>query len=333
MALTSRRIAAVRELEALGAEVMVAAIDEEIQARFGALHGIVHAAGRPGGGILHLKTRHAAEPVLAPKVRGALALEEVFGDLPLDLFVLFSSLTAVLAQPGQADYAAANAFLDAFAEARRARGAPALAIGWDAWKEAGMAVATEAPAELAAWRREELAKGMTSAEGVEVFRRALAGAETTARWAISTADLGERIERSRAGLPLEAVAEAKPARAGHERPSLANAFVPPRSDGEQKIAAVWQELLGIEPVGIHDNFFDLGGNSLTAVRVISRLKGELGVDVSEVSIFEGPTVAALAKLLIPEPTAPPESPEPAFAEARARAERRLARRGRRGTEG
>jgi acyl transferase domain-containing protein/acyl carrier protein len=336
-----RRIAAVGELEALGAEVMVAAADVadagalaalrgEIFARFGALHGILHAAGRPGGGILQLRTRQAAEAVLAPKVRGALALEAVFGDLPLDLFVLFSSLTAVLAQPGQADYAAANAFLDAFAEARRARGAAALAIGWDAWKEAGMAVATEVPAELAAWRREELAKGMTSAQGVEVFRRAVGAAETAARFVISTADLGERIEQSRAGVAASLLDEARPARAGHERPALANAFVPPRSDGEQRIAAVWQELLGIEPVGVHDNFFDLGGNSLTAIRIISRLKSELGVDVAEVSLFEGPTVAALAKLLLPEPSPTPQPQESAFADVRARGERRLARRGRRG---
>jgi amino acid adenylation domain-containing protein len=330
----SRRIEAVRGLEALGAEVMLAAADVadagalaavrgEILERFGALHGIVHAAGRPGGGLLQLKTRQAAAQVLAPKVRGALALEAVFGDLPLDLFVLFSSLTAVLAQPGQSDYAAANAFLDAFAEERRSRGKAALSIGWDAWREIGMAVDTTVPAELAAWRREELAKGMTSAEGVEVFRRALASAGTTARWVISTGDLAERIERSRAPLATEAIVEAPPAQAGHARPPLANAYVPPRSDGEQRIAAVWQELLGIEPVGVHDNFFDLGGNSLTAIRIISRLKAELGVDVAEVSLFEGPTVAALTKLLLPSI----EPQGPAFADSRARGERRLARRG------
>ena len=94
----------------------------------------------------------------------------------------------------------------------------------------------------------------------------------------------------------------------------------PRSDGERQIAGVWDELLGIERIGIHDNFFDLGGNSLMAIRVISRLKKELGADVSAVSIFEGPTVASLAKLLGLD--APAEVSD--FADRRSRGEKRRA---------
>src|SRR6185295_5702776 len=305
----SRRIRKIQQLEAVGAEVMLAAADvadaaalrgvvEEALERFGAVHGVVHAAGRAGGGVIQVKTRAAAEAVLAPKVRGALALDEVFRGRPLDFFVLFSSVTAVLAQPGQVDYVAANAFLDAFAQERAARGEPALSIGWDAWREVGMAVDTEVPAELLAWRRQELKLGMTSAEGVEVFRRALT---SPAPWlVVSTLDLNARLEHGRSAHPLAELEKAQEAREAHPRPQLANAYVMPRSDGERRIAGVWEELLGIERIGIHDNFFDLGGNSLMAIRVISRLKTELGVDVSEVSIFEGPTVASLAKIVMPE---------------------------------
>src|SRR6185295_6791287 len=103
----------------------------------------------------------AAAAVLAPKVHGTLILDRVFGALPLDFLVLFSSLTSVLAQPGQIDYAAANAFLDAFAQARMARGAWTAAIGWDAWREAGMAVDVEVPAELREWRERELRLGLS----------------------------------------------------------------------------------------------------------------------------------------------------------------------------
>jgi len=305
----SRRIRKIQQLEAVGAEVMLAAADvadaaalrgvvEEALERFGAVHGVVHAAGRAGGGVIQVKTRAAAEAVLAPKVRGALALDEVFRGRPLDFFVLFSSVTAVLAQPGQVDYVAANAFLDAFAQERAARGEPALSIGWDAWREVGMAVDTEVPAELLAWRRQELKLGMTSAEGVEVFRRALT---SPVPWlVVSTLDLNARLEHGRSAHPLAELEKAQEAREAHPRPQLANAYVMPRSDGERRIAGVWEELLGIERIGIHDNFFDLGGNSLMAIRVISRLKTELGVDVSEVSIFEGPTVASLAKIVMPE---------------------------------
>ncbi len=332
--------ARVRELEAAGAEVMVATADvadpsalgevvAAAVARFGAVHGVVHAAGLAGGGIVQVKTRSSAEAVLAPKVRGALALDAVFRGRSLDFMVLFSSITAVLAQPGQADYTAANAFLDAFAQERSARGEITLSLGWDAWREAGMAVDTQVPAELQEWRRQELKMGMTSAEGVEAFRRALAAFCGASPWLIvSTHDFAARLERNVASHVLLELERAQAPRASHPRPALANSYVAPRSDAERRIAAVWAELLGIEQIGIHDNFFDLGGNSLMAIRIISRLKAELGVDVSEVSIFEGPTIASLALLLEPEAAAVVATA--AFEEQVDRGERRrAARRGRR----
>ncbi|HEY4590873.1 MAG TPA: KR domain-containing protein, partial [Thermoanaerobaculia bacterium] len=332
----SRRIRKLLAIEAQGGEVMTVAADvadllamaaarDAAVARFGAIHGVVHAAGRPGGGVLQVKTRAAAEAVLAPKVKGALVLDELFRGWPLDFMVLFSSITAVLAQPGQADYAAANAFLDAFAQERSARGAFTLSLGWDAWREVGMAVDTAVPAELRAWREQELKLGMSTAEGLEVFQRALAA---PASWlVISTQDLAARRERNRAAGTFEQLDRAaQGARASHPRPPLANAYVAPRDEAEERIAAVWQDLLGIAPVGVHDNFFDLGGNSLMAIRIIARLKSDLGVDVSEVSIFEGPTVAALARLLAPE-----EEGE-AYEGRRSRGERRrAARKSRRAT--
>ncbi|HEY4591953.1 MAG TPA: acyltransferase domain-containing protein, partial [Thermoanaerobaculia bacterium] len=83
----------------------------------------------------------------------------------------------------------------------------------------------------------------------------------------------------------------------HPRPALANPYVAPQDELEQQIAAVLQEILGVDPVGLHDNFFELGGNSLAGVRVISRLKERLQVSVSEVSLYEAPTVAAMARLI------------------------------------
>ena len=83
--------------------------------QWGPIHGVIHAAGIAGGGLLQLKTRQMAEQVLGPKVRGALVLQEVLADQPLEFFFLFSSLFAVAGGIGQVDYSAANNFLDAFA--------------------------------------------------------------------------------------------------------------------------------------------------------------------------------------------------------------------------
>ncbi len=140
-------------LEALGAQVEVVQADitradqarsavEAAARRFGALHGVFHAAGTLGDSLIALKTQEDAERVLAPKVRGTLNLDAAVEGLTLDVFVCFSSISAVAGLAGQADYAAANAFLDAFAAARSLRtGQRTVAIGWSAWKDVGMAAA------------------------------------------------------------------------------------------------------------------------------------------------------------------------------------------------
>ncbi|NES15978.1 MULTISPECIES: type I polyketide synthase [Micromonospora] len=156
-----RAIAAIRRMEAAGAEVLVLAADvtdltdlrrvrEAVEARFGGLDGIVHAAGLPGGGMAEVKERAEAERVLAPKLAGTLALAQVFGDLPLDFVALCSSITAVIGGFGQVDYCAANNFLDALARTGKGFRAPVVSQNWGGWAEVGMAVETNAPAAFRA---------------------------------------------------------------------------------------------------------------------------------------------------------------------------------------
>ncbi len=148
---TSRRIRKIQGLETLGAEVMPVAADvadlesmtavvRRARERFGSLDGVIHAAGVLDDGVILMKDPAAADRVLAPKVRGALVLDAVTRNLPLDFFVLFSSVSSIAGLAGQVDYAAANAFLDAFAHHRTARdGSVTTAVNWSAWQEVGMA--------------------------------------------------------------------------------------------------------------------------------------------------------------------------------------------------
>ncbi|MFC0506980.1 type I polyketide synthase [Micromonospora costi] len=160
-----RAIAAIRRMEAAGAEVLVLAADvtdpadlrrvrAATEEAYGGIDGIVHAAGLPGGGMAEVKERAEAERVLAPKLAGTLALAQVFGDLPLDFVVLCSSITAVIGGFGQVDYCAANAFLDAHARAGAGWRAPVLSQNWGGWAEVGMAVETASPAGFRAAGRD-----------------------------------------------------------------------------------------------------------------------------------------------------------------------------------
>jgi NAD(P)-dependent dehydrogenase (short-subunit alcohol dehydrogenase family) len=279
-----------RALENLGAEVLVEAADvadedamRQVLARaaerFGAIHGVVHAAGVPGGGLIQLKAREDAAAVLRAKVQGTLVLRSLLEDSPLDLFVLCSSLASVLGGLGQVDYCAANAFLDAFA----ARGG-AVAINWDRWSEVGMAAGGQ---------------GLLTAEGVEAFERAVAGGFS--RVIVSTRPLEALIERTRTRQPAR---EARPAaaEAKHSRPDLATPYVAPRSETERVLAGIWEEVLGIGPVGVHDDFHELGGHSLIALRVLSRVRQALGSELPLRAIFDAPTVARLAVRILESET-------------------------------
>jgi amino acid adenylation domain-containing protein len=150
----------VRELEAAGAEVLTVAADvtdeaslaaalAEVEAKLGPVRGVVHAAGLPGGRLLQLESGDHAEAVLAPKVRGTLLLHALLSGRDLDFFVLCSSINSVIGGFGQAGYAAANAFQDAFAAAaHRRRGPYVVSVGWDRWEEVGMAARSSSTLSL-----------------------------------------------------------------------------------------------------------------------------------------------------------------------------------------
>ncbi len=115
-------------------------VDAEARARFGAVHGVVHAAGSLDDGPVLQKTEESANKVFMAKVRSAYLLEELYDDKHLDIFVHFSSQASTQPNKGQVDYSAANAVLDRLARRRsQSAGGLACAIGWGAWRDAGMA--------------------------------------------------------------------------------------------------------------------------------------------------------------------------------------------------
>jgi acyl transferase domain-containing protein/acyl carrier protein len=308
---TSQRLRRLIALEEAGAEVLALSADvadraalraalAQINDRFGAVNGVIHAAGVPGGGMIQLKTPAAAAAALAAKVNGTLILNDLLDHSQLDFFVLCSSLTALLGGFGQADYCAANAFLDAFAQHNTAqRGTWTLSINWDAWQESGMAAAAAVPAELRALHAEQLQKGLLDREGQEAFGRMLR--TKAAQIIVSTQDLEAVIEDNAQMQSAGQLDTLRQRTATHSRPQLGQAYVAPTSPLEQVVASLWQELLGIDEIGIHDNFFELGGHSLLATQIIAQLRELLQTDIAMRVLFEAPTVAGLSQALLADP--------------------------------
>ena len=102
------------------------------------LKGVIHAAGLLDDGLVQNLTWQRFTKVMAPKVQGTWNLHQLTKDLPLDFFVCFSSMAAILGAPGQANYSAANSFMDALVHYRRGLGLPGLSINWGGWGAVGM---------------------------------------------------------------------------------------------------------------------------------------------------------------------------------------------------
>jgi NAD(P)-dependent dehydrogenase (short-subunit alcohol dehydrogenase family)/acyl carrier protein len=302
----------IKAMESLGAEVMAASADvtdlgqmkavlEQIHARFGPVHGVVHAAGLPGGGVMQLKDLDVAASIMAAKVHGSLVLDVLFQDHPLDFMVLCSSLSSVVGGFGQVDYSAGNAFLDVFAHRLSKMGRRTVAINFDYWQEVGMAAKTTVPAHIQEWRDVELAMGLHPDEGKEVVLRVLASKLTQVF--VSTQDfLARVIAVDKLFMPdselTESLGISFDSMTFHPRPNLESPYVAPQNEIELTIVDLWQKALGIEGIGVNDDFFALGGHSLLATHLSAQMRKALSVEIPMRTLFESPTIAGLALAVV-----------------------------------
>jgi acyl transferase domain-containing protein/acyl carrier protein len=301
------------EIESAGAKVLALNADvtsehemREALARaretFGEINGVIHAAGIAGGGLIELRSDETMSDVLAPKVHGTLVLESLLEGSTPDFIALCSSVTAIVGVVGQSDYCAANAFLDAMAQAHSGGGGArratrVVSINWDAWQQVGMAERAFVPDAFRELHLENLSKGILPEEGVAAFDRVLSASQPQV--VVSTRRLSAMHRKAQANTlakaGLESLTERPASRVTlHPRPQLSTPYVAPQDETELSVARIWQELLGVEEVGINDNFFELGGHSLLATQIISQVRSALKVSLSLRHLFESPTIAALA---------------------------------------
>jgi acyl transferase domain-containing protein/NADPH:quinone reductase-like Zn-dependent oxidoreductase/short-subunit dehydrogenase len=320
----------VGELEALGAEVSVAACDvadrdalAKLLAAIPAerpLRAVVHTAGVVDDGVIGSLTADSVSRVLRPKVDAAWNLHELTRDADLTAFVLFSSIAGVLGNPGQANYAAANAFLDALAHHRRARGLPATSLAWGHWAQSSGMTAGLSSADLARLSRSGL-QPMPTEQALELFDAAAALDEAV----LAPVRLGLDALRARAAagtLPAmlrgvgRAVARRVVASAGGAPADDAAALTDlPEVDREHAVLDLVRTQAAIvlghptpTAIGSKSSFTDLGFDSLTAVEFRNRLNAATALRLPVTLIFDYPTVAALGQFLSEQLFAPEPAP-------------------------
>jgi acyl carrier protein len=237
-------------------------------------------------------------------------LDRVLGDAAVKLLVLFSSTVTVFGAPGQGDYAAGNRFMEAFAAERTARGRRTVAIGWSDWLERGMAVDYDVTPDSGFFRSLPLSDALDSFELLlrdrdghttyvgEVNSGRLDGMSSH-EWdsflAASPVRLGKEI--------LAAVARRRDdigdRSTGQGETTTATVSLTGREVGgftpmEQQVADLWAAELGLAEIDVTASTFDLGGDSLTALRIASSIEKNVGVRISMLELFQFETVEALA---------------------------------------
>ena len=302
----SRKIRAVEQLEALGAEVLVMAADVADQdamqraataarERFGPIHGVLHAAGLPSGSMLQTKQLEGVAETLSPKVHGTRVLESVLaGEDELELFFLFSSTGSVLGGLGYFDYCGANAFLDAFAAARTAAGKYTQSVNWGAFQEVGMATVSNLGFASEQARQAFLSGAIKPEEGVEIFRRVLE--RRVPRMVAWPQDLGDSLRQSRL-LGGAQKTEETARESAHPRPQLSSEILAPRDEEETELLGIWRDLMGIDELGVRDDFFELGADSLLATQLLSRIRRRFEVSLSLDALYQAPTIELLAAMV------------------------------------
>jgi len=298
----SVKIRRMQELEKLGAEVLpltanvsdLVSMTEAfaaIEAHFGELHGVIHAAGVIGMDAFEEITNASGsicERQFVAKAQGLLVLEQVMEGRQLDFCCLVSSLASILGGLGFSAYSAANLYMDAFAQ-KKSRDSifPWTSINWDTW-QSEEEESVDQPVTFGSTVNQFV---MTAEEGAEACERILAQ-RYLPQVIVSTGDLDSRlrqwVERS----------DELPQVTLHDRPDLEIEFEPARGELEFQLSEIWQELFGLNQVGIHDNFFQLGGHSLLATQLNARLAAKLDIEMSLATLLKAPTIAELAVSIV-----------------------------------
>lgn len=299
------------------------------------LDGVIHLAGVSHECLLQAETRQTLGATLLPKVSGTWALHQLLKQQPEKVFISFSSVNGFFGGFAAGAYAAANSFLEAFAQEQRQQGLRSYCFAWSMWDEVGMSRHSRT-------KEQAQSRGyclINKQQGLQSFLAALQHGSTqlliglndrspnVRRYMATTpnalqqlmfyftgqsdalkstlAQLGvcdrfgtqspwDSVHLSELPLTETGAVDREQLIALDRQNACLQELIAPRTEIEQQVAQIWQEILSLPKVGVNDNFFELGGHSLLGTQLVFRLSQTFAIDFSIQSLFEHPTVAKLS---------------------------------------
>lgn len=304
----------ISELEALGATVIYKQLDitqiaavsrlmREIVQTFGGLHGILHAAGLIRDQLIIHKSAEECREVLGPKVAGLLNLDQASKDLSLDFLLLFSSLSGAMGNPGQADYACANAFMDEFAAYRNSltaslmRTGQTISINWPLWKDGGMHL--DAASENNMFQHTGMVSMSTDSGFFALYR---ACAAKRPQFLVAEGNV-ERIRRKllpqAAALitkPTQDVATTPPVMVASTRTGIENQHAQVQSLLIQQVSKLLK--VNSQDIDAHTELSEYGFDSITLTEFANSLNHSYGIDLTPALFYEHSTLQRVAAYLM-----------------------------------
>jgi amino acid adenylation domain-containing protein len=310
----SQRKQKIRELEAMGAQVIAFGADvarprhmrqviRQTLQRYGKINGVIFSVAIPGN-LLYKTIKQLDKPAcreqFRAKVYGLMHLQELLKETELDFFMVMSSISAVLGGLGFATYTAANIFTDSLVQYHnKTTGNPWISVNWDAWQTPGAKETNILPGAALA------SLAITPGEGTRAIQRVLSlpvvSGQGIQRLVQSAGEINRRIQQwiNPRQEPREQEMKTTGPGPGQRRArrELTCTYKAPANHTEKVLAEIWQAFFGYEQIGILDNFFELGGDSLKAVNLAARIHKELNIEIPLAEFFNRPFIETLAQYI------------------------------------
>jgi acyl transferase domain-containing protein/thioesterase domain-containing protein/acyl carrier protein len=249
---------------------------QSVMQEFGKIDGVIHAAGVPGGGVAQLKTTEEYSKVLQPKLQGTHILVDLLQNQPLDFIVFISSIFAISGFPGQIDYCSANLVLDAYALSNPFKHPVfCVSMNWQSWREVGMAADSKT-------RLIDLddSNSVSPEEGAQLFEMIV---NSDLNQVVISSRHPDTIHLPKITTPTEEVSIQKESGILDEISKI--------------LLELWRQILGISRVNLDDDFYELGGNSLLAISLISKIRHKFDLKIPASILFKAKTVRDLAEVI------------------------------------
>lgn len=264
------------------------------------LKGVIHAAGVVESSILDRKEPSSFQTLFDAKVEGTKHIVSLTKGYSLDFCLLCSSMNALIGGLGQADNTAANAFVDLYAQWCWDQGLTyVFSLNWGAVNQSRPRDFVSLP-EFQDLSREHVKNRMTDEEREEVFKRLFAMRGSLPRVVVSTIEMNHVISHWNRVADFDHLTKERNIKA-KARSTVSQlqeiAMIEPETEYERALAAFWEEILGITPIGVEDNFFMLGGHSLSAIRMNNKIKERFGISLHAMSVYEYPLLKELASFV------------------------------------